>query len=141
MIANITGGEDVESYRGLAWRGAVIPATCLAVFLLSLTGLPPFAGFIAKFFLFAAVLQEGGVFFILALVAVLNSVISLYYYAKVIKIMFLDAPAPEDKVIALGAGDFNITLLLPLTVLTVVFGVYFAPLLRYANQSLNFFIK
>jgi hypothetical protein len=44
-------------------------------------------------------------------------------------------------VIALGAGDFNITLLLPLTVLTVVFGVYFAPLLRYANQSLNFFIK
>ena len=141
MIANITGDEDIESYRGLAWRGAVIPATCLAVFLLSLTGLPPFAGFVAKFFLFAAVLQQGGLFFILALVAVLNSVISLYYYAKVIKIMFLDAPAPEDKTIALGAGDFNITLLLPLTVLTVVFGVYFAPLLRYANQSLSFFIK
>jgi NADH-quinone oxidoreductase subunit N len=140
MIANITGSEDIENYRGLAWRGAVIPAACLAVFLLSLTGLPPFAGFIGKFFLFAAVLKAGGVFVILVLVAVMNSVVSLYYYAKVIKTMFLDSPNPEDKTIA-AAGDFNITLLLPLTVLTVVFGIYFSPLLRYTTQSLKFFIK
>ncbi|HKY08078.1 MAG TPA: NADH-quinone oxidoreductase subunit N, partial [Candidatus Binatia bacterium] len=141
MIANVTGGEDIESYRGLAWRGAVVPAVCLAVFLLSLTGLPPFAGFIGKFFLFAAVLKEGGAFVILALVAVMNSVVSLYYYAKIIKTMFLDAPDPQDKTIALGVDDFNFTLLAPLTVLTVVFGIYFAPLLSYANQSLGFFIK
>jgi NADH-quinone oxidoreductase subunit N len=141
MIANVTGGEDIESYRGLAWRGAVVPAACLAIFLLSLTGLPPFAGFIGKFFLFAAVLKEGGVFVILALVAVMNSVISLYYYAKIIKIMFLDSPNPEDKTVSLGAHDFNFTLLLPLTALTVVFGLYFSPLLKYADQSLRFFIK
>ena len=141
MIANITGGEDIEDYRGLAWRGAVIPAACLAVFLLSLTGLPPFAGFIAKFFLFAAVFKEGGPFVILVLVAVLNSVVSLYYYAKIIRTMFLDAPNPEDKTVAIGAGDFNLTLLVPLTALTVVFGVYFGPLLKYTNQSLTFFVK
>src|SRR5687767_9591752 len=141
MIANATGSEDIENYRGLAWRGAVIPAACLAVFLLSLTGLPPFAGFIGKFFLFAAVLKEGGAFFILALVAVMNSVVSLYYYAKIIKTMFLDSPNLEDKTISIGAQDFNFTLLLPLTVLTVVFGIYFGPLLRYTNQSLSFFIK
>src|SRR6266478_7967103 len=52
MIANVTGNEDIETYRGLAWRGAIVPAMCLTVFLFSLTGLPPFAGFIGKFFLF-----------------------------------------------------------------------------------------
>jgi NADH-quinone oxidoreductase subunit N len=139
MIANATGNEDIDSYRGLAWRGAVVPAVCLAVFLFSLTGLPPFAGFIGKFFLFAAVLKAGGVFVILALVAVANSVVSLYYYAKVVKVMFLDTPDPSDKAVAVDGGNF--TLLLPLTVLTVVFGIYFYPLSHYANQSLRFFIK
>ena len=139
MIANATGNEDIDSYRGLAWRGAVVPAVCLAVFLFSLTGLPPFAGFIGKFFLFAAVLKAGGVFVILALVAVANSVVSLYYYAKVVKVMFLDTPDPSDKAVVVDGG--NVTLLLPLTVLTVVFGIYFYPLSHYASQSLRFFIK
>jgi NADH-quinone oxidoreductase subunit N len=141
MIANATGSEDIETYRGLAWRGAVIPAACLAVFLLSLTGLPPFAGFVGKFFLFAAVLKEGGAFVILVLVAVMNSVVSLYYYAKIIKTMFLDAPNPEDKTVSLGVENFNFTLLFPLTVLTIVFGIYFSPLLKYTSHSLSFFIK
>jgi NADH-quinone oxidoreductase subunit N len=139
MIANATGNEDIESYRGLAWRGAVVPAVCLAVFLFSLTGLPPFAGFIGKFFLFAAVLKAGGVFVILAIVAVANSVVSLYYYAKVVKVMFLDSPDPSDKAVVVDGG--NVTLLLPLTLLTLVFGVYFYPLTYYASQSLRFFIK
>jgi len=141
MIGNITGGEEIEQYRGLAARGATVPAACLAVFLLSLTGLPPFAGFVAKFFLFAAVFKEGGVFVILVLVAVMNSVVSLYYYAKVIKTMFLDLPHPEDKTVPVGAGDFNLTLLVPLTALTLVFGVYFGPLLKYTSESLNFFVR
>jgi NADH-quinone oxidoreductase subunit N len=139
MIANATGNEDIDSYRGLAWRGATVPAVCLAVFLFSLTGLPPFAGFIGKFFLFAAVLKVGGVFVILALVAVANSVVSLYYYAKVVKVMFLDSPDANDKAIAVGGG--NVTLLLPLTALTMIFGVYFYPLTHYASQSLRFFMK
>ena len=142
MIANVTGNEDIDSYRGLAWRGAVIPAVCLAVFLFSLTGLPPFAGFIGKFLLFAAVLKEGGVFVILALVAVANSVVSLYYYAKIVKVMFLDTPEPGDKTIALTSADG--TLLLPLaalTALTLLFGIYFYPLTQYTTRSLSFFIK
>jgi NADH-quinone oxidoreductase subunit N len=139
LIANMTGDEDIEDYRGLAWRGAVIPASCLAIFLLSLTGLPPFAGFIGKFFLFAAVLKVGGAFVALALVAVMNSVISLYYYAKIIKTMFLDSPNPEAKAVSVASKDF--TLLIPLTVLTLVFGIYFAPLLKFTQQSLSFFIK
>ncbi|HEV8723601.1 MAG TPA: NADH-quinone oxidoreductase subunit N [Candidatus Binatia bacterium] len=139
MIANVTGDEDIETYRGLAWRGAIVPAVCLAVFLFSLTGLPPFAGFIGKFFLFSAVLKQGGAFAALAVIAAINSVISLYYYAKVVKTMFLDFPNPEDKTISVALDGF--TLLIPLTVLTVVFGIYFSPLVRYTNQSLSFFVK
>jgi NADH-quinone oxidoreductase subunit N len=139
MIANQTGSEDIETYRGLAWRGAVVPAVCMAVFLFSLTGIPPFAGFIGKFFLFAAVLKEGGAFVILAVVAIVNSVISLYYYAKVVRTMFLDSPDPTDKEIAVGANSF--TLLIPLTLLTIILGIYFSPLANYANQSLRFFTK
>ena len=139
MISNVTGDEDIEDYRGLAWRGATVPAVCLAIFLFSLTGLPPFAGFIGKFFLFSAVVKQGGAFAVLAVVAALNSAVSLYYYAKVVKTMFLDSPAPEDKQITLAANNF--TLLLPLTFLTVLFGLYFAPLVQYTNHSLRFFIK
>ena len=139
MVANVTGGEEIEAYRGLAWRGATVPAVCLAIFLFSLTGLPPFAGFIGKFFLFSAVLKQGGQFAMLAVVAALNSVISLYYYAKIVKTMFLDAPNPEDKTISLAANNFM--LLIPLTVLTLVFGIYFGPLVQYTNNSLRFFLK
>lgn len=141
MIANATGDEDIEKYRGLAWRGAVVPAACLAVFLFSLTGLPPFAGFVGKFFLFSAVIKQGGVFAALAVVAAINSVVSLYYYAKVVKTMFLDAPAPEDRAVSLSAYDSNFSLMLPLAVLTVLFGIYFSPLVQYTSQSLRFFVK
>lgn len=139
MIANATGNEEIDSYRGLAWRGAVLPAACLAVFLFSLTGLPPFAGFVGKFLLFAAVINEGGTFVILAVVAILNSVISLYYYAKIVKIMFLDTPDPGEK--SLTIAGHNFTLLIPLTALTIVLGVYFSPLIYYTSQSLRFFMK
>ncbi len=139
MIANATGDEDIDTYRGLAWRGAAFPAICLAVFLFSLTGLPPFAGFIGKFFLFAAVLKQGGAFVILAVVAIINSVISLYYYAKVVKTMFLDNPDPTDKAVAVTGGNF--TLLIPLTLLTVVLGIYFERLAKYTSYSLEFFVK
>jgi NADH-quinone oxidoreductase subunit N len=139
IVANHTGSEDIDGYRGLAWRGAVVPAVCFAIFLFSLTGLPPFAGFIGKFFLFAAVLKEGGTFIILALVAVANSVISLYYYAKVVKVMFLDIPEPGDKAIAIAG--YNFTLMVPLAILTVILGIYFSPLSQYTTQSLRFFIK
>ena len=139
LIANVTGDEDIDNYRGLAWRGAVVPAVCLAVFLFSLTGLPPFAGFIGKFFLFSAVIKQGGAFAVLAVVAALNSVVSLYYYAKIVKTMFLDSPMTGDKTIAVSVNDF--TLMIPLTVLTLVFGIYFSPLVHFTSQSLGFFVK
>ncbi len=58
LVANATGKEEIEGYRGLAWRGSALPATAMAIFLFSLTGLPPLAGFVGKFFLFAAVIKQ-----------------------------------------------------------------------------------
>jgi NADH-quinone oxidoreductase subunit N len=139
VVANKIGSEDIDGYRGLAWRGAIVPAVCFAIFLFSLTGLPPFAGFIGKFLLFAAVLKQGGAFVLLVLVAMANSVISLYYYAKVVKVMFLDSPQPEDRELAIGGNNF--TLMVPLAVLTLALGIYFSPLAQYTSQSLRFFLK
>lgn len=137
IVANATGREDIEGYRGLAWRGAAIPAVCMAIFLFSLTGLPPLAGFIGKFFLFAAAIREE--FYFLAVVAIINSVISLYYYARVVKTMFLDEPGPADQQVLMSANDS--ALLGVLSSLTVVFGVYWGPLVHYTNESLKFFLK
>src|SRR5947207_7081582 len=57
IVANSTGREDIDGFRGLAWRGGAAPAIAMAIFLFSLTGLPPLAGFVGKFYLFAAVLR------------------------------------------------------------------------------------
>jgi len=85
------------------------------------------------------VINQGGTFVILAVVAILNSVISLYYYAKIVKTMFLDTPDPGDKSLTIAPNNF--TLLIPLTALTIVLGVYFSPLVYYTSQSLRFFMK
>lgn len=137
IVANATGREDIEGYRGLAWRGAAIPAVCMAIFLFSLTGLPPLAGFVGKFFLFAAAIREE--FYFLAVVAIINSVISLYYYAGIVKTMFLDQPSSGDQEVLMTAKDS--ALLGVLSSLTVVFGVYWGPLVHYTSESLRFFLK
>ena len=59
LVANATGREDIDGYRGLAWRGGALPAVALAVFLFSLAGLPPLAGFVGKFYVFAAGVEGG----------------------------------------------------------------------------------
>lgn len=137
VVANATGKEDIEGYRGLAWRGAAVPAVCMAIFLFSLTGLPPLAGFVGKFFLFAAVIKQQ--FYLLAVVAVVNSVISLYYYARVVKVMFLDFPEASDGPVEMNAGAA--VLLGLLSSMTLFFGIYWGPLVAFTNHSLRFFVK
>ncbi|HTM08273.1 MAG TPA: NADH-quinone oxidoreductase subunit N [Verrucomicrobiae bacterium] len=137
VVANATGKEEIEGYRGLAWRGSAVPAIAMAIFLFSLTGLPPLAGFVGKFFLFAAVIKQQ--FYLLAIVAVANSVISLYYYARVVKVMFLDFPEPSDGRIELNPGAA--TLLGVLSALTLVLGIYWGPLVAFTSRSLQFFTQ
>jgi len=93
-------GYSLDSYKGLAARSQLL-ALSMTVCLLSLVGIPPFAGFISKFLLFYGTLQAGlsGDTWIIALViaGVLNSALSLYYYLKVIRFMYLyDAVDSKD---------------------------------------------
>src|SRR5579885_1096248 len=136
IVANNTGREDIGAYRGLAWRGGIVPAVALSIFLLSLTGIPLTVGFIGKFYLFAAVIR--GQFYVLAVVGVINSVVSLYYYMRPIKTMFLDTPNGDEGTLA--ADTWNYGLMSVLACATIALGIYWAPIIAFANRSLNFFL-
>ena len=88
---NATGKEEISDFAGLADRHPFIAAS-IAIGMFSLAGMPFFAGFVTKFYLFAAAANEGLLW--LAALAILNSLISLYYYLVVIKHMYL-MPVPE----------------------------------------------
>jgi NADH-quinone oxidoreductase subunit N len=136
VVANSTGREDIDGFRGLAWRGGAVPALAMAVFLFSLAGLPPLAGFIGKFYLFAAVVKEH--FYLLALVGLANSVVALYYYARIVRTMFLDMPLGDEGVVTLDSH--NAFLLYFLALPTIVLGVYWAPVIDLADRSVRFFL-
>lgn len=93
-ISNKTGGEDLEHYTGLSKRNPGL-AYLFIVFFLSLAGIPPTVGFLAKFYVIGAAVQAG--LHGLALVAVLNSVIALYYYFRVVHQMFFVEPTGEGS--------------------------------------------
>jgi NADH-quinone oxidoreductase subunit N len=138
VVAQATGSESILDYRGLARRHP-LPAVTFAIFLFSLTGLPPFAGFTGKWYLFYAVIEraagpDGFWYGALALVAALNTAVSLYYYARIIKAMFMDAPyvesALEPKVgYQLMLGAFSAAIL--------VFGLWWTPIVDWSQRSLT----
>jgi NADH-quinone oxidoreductase subunit N len=135
MVANATGREDIDAYRGLAWRGGSRPAVMLAIFLFSLTGLPPLAGFVGKWYVFAAGIQ--GRLYALVVAGALNSVVSLYYYARVVKVMFLDQPAPEDGPVRFAWSDTVAVGLL--SAATILLGVRFDWLLGATSTLSSIF--
>ena len=133
-IAEAGHGETIADYRGLGYR-APFAAVVMGVFLFSLTGLPPMVGFVGKFYLFAAVLEKGGPFYvILAIVGVLNSAVSLYYYARILKAMYLEQPAEGAEPVTVA--PLHAYTLGGLAVLTVLFGLYWAPVTNFVNRSL-----
>ncbi len=97
-IIAISGKLDsdlIKDYAGMAKRAPVL-ALALTLCLLSLIGMPPAAGFMAKFYIFSGAVQNGLLW--LVIIAVINSVISAYYYLRVVKVMWLGKPASETKV-------------------------------------------
>ena len=92
-LANLTGGERIADFRGL-WQRAPLLSLCTAFGLLSLGGIPPFAGFLSKIFLFTAAWGLGQQW--LVVVALLNSIVSLVYYGRIVKAMFFDEPPKKD---------------------------------------------
>ena len=134
LVANATGSEDIDDYKGLGYRSPLI-GVALTIFLLSLTGIPPTAGFIGKLYIFAALINAK--MFWLAIVGVLNSVVSLYYYVRVLRNMFLKEPDASAKPIRFSF--MQVFILLILVVPTILLGLYFGPLVEYAQASVMMF--
>ena len=131
-VSRVTGGEDIKDLRGLGTK-APIAALALTVFLFSLTGIPPFAGFVGKYLIFAAVVQRGGFWnVLLAVIGVANSAVSLFYYARLIKAMYLE-DAVDERPLAVPAVYTGVLVALSIPVL--VLGLYWTPLIRWASAA------
>jgi NADH-quinone oxidoreductase subunit N len=130
-------GEDLSNYHRLGYRAPVI-AACMAIFLISLTGLPPTAGFAGKFLLFAALVKEGGtLLWTIAVIGVVNSAISLFYYAKILKAMYFGyegAPHGDDKPIVTDVR--HTVIVVGMAVPVMLLGLWWSPLLDWAKSML-----
>ncbi|TMC20397.1 MAG: NADH-quinone oxidoreductase subunit N, partial [Chloroflexi bacterium] len=117
-LANLTGGERVDDFRGL-WRRAPLLSTGTALCLLSLAGIPPVAGFWSKLFLFSTAWNLGQSW--LVVIALLNSIVSLVYYGRIVKTMFFDEPLKKDRLVTKFGLATSLTLsVAALLILTVV---------------------
>jgi NADH-quinone oxidoreductase subunit N len=120
--------EEIDELAGLAQTNLAM-ATVLALLLFSLAGIPPLAGFFAKFYVFAAAVKEG--LWPLAIFGVLASVVGAYYYVRIVKIMFFDAP--KEKFLAVPAKAALVMGLAGLFMLLYV--VWPAPLVDSADAA------
>jgi NADH-quinone oxidoreductase subunit N len=134
LIANKTGSEDIEDYKGLGSRAPFL-TVALAIFLVSLTGLPPTAGFIGKLYLFAALVNHGWIW--LAIVGAINSVIALYYYIRILRNAFLRSAQQPGA--SLETTRLEGVLVLVMLVPTLLLGLYFTPLVELAQASVKIF--
>ncbi len=145
LIANKINSEELEDYKGFAKKSPLL-AVSLSLFLVSLTGIPLTVGFIGKFYIFTAILQQPKWLW-LAVVVVLNSVVSLYYYVRVMQMMFIksaDANTATDSVELPVDGSLSYSMVSKVFIFaflipTIVFGVYFGPLVDFTGNVIRFF--
>jgi len=133
-FSHVTGSDEIADYAGLIRRAPFL-ATALVVFFMSLAGIPPTGGFLGKLFVFGAAVQMGqNIFYFLAAVGVLNSVISLYYYFNVVRQMFFLPPKEERSL------QIPVTLLLAVAAtmaMTLIMGLYPQPFINLATRSMQ----
>jgi NADH-quinone oxidoreductase subunit N len=128
-ISNRTGSDEIRDYAGLGRRSPWL-AMALALALVSLTGIPPTAGFVAKLYIFNAAVQSDLIW--LVVIAVLNSVISAFYYLKIARTMFLDEAQSSESL----ATSPSLKLALAVAVVGIVaVGIVPSPLLHAARDA------
>jgi NADH-quinone oxidoreductase subunit N len=123
-------GDQIDDFTGLAQKSPMSAAIML-LFLLSLTGIPPTAGFVGKFYLFAAAVEAGYIW--LVLIAVVNSAISLFYYMRVVVAMYMRDLPPQG--LALSTSSTLRVALLLAAVGTLLLGIFPGPILEFARAS------
>lgn len=131
LVDRRIGGDSIKWYRGLG-KASPLVALLLAVFLFSLVGLPPLAGFIGKFFLFAALVK--GELFVLAIIGIANTVVSLFYYVRIVRDMFLHDPideAAETRAATVKLKTLGGILAVVTVVPTIVLGLFWGQLAQW----------
>jgi NADH-quinone oxidoreductase subunit N len=132
------GGDSLRHFKGLAQKSPFL-AVSMAIFMFSLIGIPPMAGFVGKFYLFSAVIVREMYGF--AVIAALNSVISLYYYAKILRAMFLDGSNETYSDAEKIPVCFKTKLFVGLLVVpNILLGIYWEPLIALAKSSVDFYV-
>ena len=131
----VSDEEEIGNYRGLGSRAPLL-GVAMAIFLFSLTGIPPLAGFVGKFFLFTAVIEAK--LYWLAVVGILNSVVSLYYYARVLKAIYLERVEEAAEAPSLRLAPSHSILLVALAAPTLLLGIFWAPLAGLVQRSVGF---
>ncbi|MBN1665729.1 MAG: NADH-quinone oxidoreductase subunit N [Anaerolineales bacterium] len=129
-FGRISGSDEIEAYYGLSRRAPGLALVMLVAFL-SLAGMPPFGGFIAKVIVFAAAVKADLIW--LAFIGVLNSIIGLYYYLIVLKVVYLYRSEKDDQPVPLTRPY-----VIALTVLSagiLLLGVLFAPWLEWTSAA------
>jgi NADH-quinone oxidoreductase subunit N len=131
LIANKINSEEIDDYKGIGYSLPLL-GTALGIFLVSLTGLPPTAGFVGKLYLFIALVDANMI--TVAVIALLNTVVSLYYYIRVLKAMFL---VRSEKTVEIHLSPLNYIVIFLLAAPVLILGVYFTPLVNIAKESVQ----
>lgn len=137
LIRNEIFSEEISDYSGLSQRAPVL-ATAMGVCMFSLVGIPPFGGFIGKFFIFSAVVQAATYhWFMWVVLAVggLNTVFSLFYYVRVLRIMFIGQPIEQNKNLKFPLFTPSGLYVMGIAVVILLLGVVVEPMSSTAREA------
>jgi NADH-quinone oxidoreductase subunit N len=137
-FSRVTGLDDIKDYAGMSRRNPWLGLMMLAAFL-SLAGMPPFGGFVAKIFVFAAGVQAGYTW--LVIVGILNSIIGVFYYLNAMKYVYLyRMPSEDEENHPISLTRPYAIALVVLTLGVILVGTVFAPWFSWSDAAaLNLF--
>jgi len=136
FVKNKTNGDEIQDWIGFGKSNPLI-AAFMVISLVSLAGLPPTSGFVAKFYILAELFRLESHRW-LAIVAVINSVISLYYYFRIIKSMyFIESEETKSFIEDSQSDTINKFIIIVLSIQPIIFYIYWSPLLAFIKSSLS----
>ncbi len=128
-VSSVVGGDEIEDYNGLNRRSPFL-AFAMLIFLLSLAGVPPLAGFIGKLYIFVAAIKEG--LYTLITVGLINIVISIYYYLVIVKKMYINEPSDPSPIRPTGPMKLAVYIALAGT---LIIGIYPQPFMNWVVSA------